>query len=172
MLIREIASISMGEGRNVTTENRGGHDFTGRLELLPFGEFKEEGDYSGSSLEREPTPKLALGLSFDYNVSASREGGQLGDYLEQKKDLRTLFADAMFKFRGWSVMAEYANKQTSGTPVTSRSVNNEVEQAFLPVRDSIYRRDIYSETILRLLQGIQQSHLKLSPKESQTSNIR
>jgi phosphate-selective porin OprO and OprP len=134
MLIREVASVSMGEGRNVTVANQGGYDFTGRLEVLPFGAFKDEGDYSGSSLEREPTPKLAIGVSFDYNQGASREGGQLGDYLEQRRDLKTLFADAMFKYRGWSVMGEYANKRSERSPVVLRSAGGEVEQAFFTGR--------------------------------------
>jgi len=39
VVVKEIGAISMGEGRNFTADNIGGYEFTGRLELLPFGEF-------------------------------------------------------------------------------------------------------------------------------------
>ncbi|MCB0396923.1 MAG: porin, partial [Flavobacteriales bacterium] len=47
VVIREIFAFSQGEGRNITAGNLGGFDFTGRLEILPFGNFKSKGDYTG-----------------------------------------------------------------------------------------------------------------------------
>lgn len=129
-LFRQIASISMGEGRNITTGNQGGHDYTGRLEYLPLGDFKSEGDYFGSDLAREATPKLSIGLTYDYNDGASRERGQLGHFFDQKRDLKTVFADAMFKYSGFSAMAEYANKKSSGSPVLTKDINGTVTGAF------------------------------------------
>jgi len=35
-LIRERIAISQGEGRNITTGNLGGYQYTARLELLPL----------------------------------------------------------------------------------------------------------------------------------------
>lgn len=113
MVIRDIYSVSMGEGRNIVKENTGGFDYTGRIEILPFGKFKNKGDYFGSDLEREETPKLSLAATYDYNDDAERAGGQLGKFIYGHRDLSTVFADMMFKFRGFSIMAEYANKQTS-----------------------------------------------------------
>ena len=55
--VREIYSISQGEGRNITEANLGGYQHTSRLEILPFGEFASKGDYSGGDLKRESTPK-------------------------------------------------------------------------------------------------------------------
>jgi phosphate-selective porin OprO and OprP len=135
-IFREIASVSMGEGRNITADNAGGYDYTGRVEFLPFGEFKSDGDYSGSDLSREETPKLAIGITYDYNDGATREGGQLGDFLDGKRDLKTVFADAMFKYRGFSAMAEYANKKATQTPVVEWADGEpgsqpEASQAFL-----------------------------------------
>ena len=46
-LMREKFAISQGEGRNITAGNLGGHQFTSRIELLPFGAFKSKGAYSG-----------------------------------------------------------------------------------------------------------------------------
>ncbi len=119
VVFREMGSLSMGEGRNITTDNRGGYDLTGRVEVLPLGAFYGQGDYVGGDLAREETPKLALALAFDYNHDASRQRGQQGEYLSQTRHLQTFFADAMFKYQGFSAMAEYANRQTPGSPVVA-----------------------------------------------------
>jgi phosphate-selective porin OprO and OprP len=44
--------------------------------VLPFGEFKRSGEFFEGDLEREPTPKLALGLGGHYNDRTTRTGGQ------------------------------------------------------------------------------------------------
>ena len=74
-LIREIFALSQGEGRNVVTGNLGGHQYTGRIELLPFGKFKGKGDYFGSDLKREQKPKLAIGVTYDHNNDAVNSRG-------------------------------------------------------------------------------------------------
>jgi len=45
---KEIFSIAQGEGRNITSGNIGGHQYTGRVEFLPMGNFTSGGDYSRS----------------------------------------------------------------------------------------------------------------------------
>ena len=117
MIAKAIVSVSQGEGRNITTGNEGGFDYTGRLELLPLGAFTSKGDYFGSDLKREETPKLALGLSYDYHDNASRARGNTGSFLSQTRTLSTIFADAMLKYKGFSVMAEYAIKSSDESPV-------------------------------------------------------
>ena len=112
-----VGAVTMGEGRNMIIDNIGGYDYTVRAEYLPFGQFEDDGDYFGSDLAREETPKLSVGVSYDFNNGASRQGGQLGDFLPETRDLKTIFADAHFKYRGFSSMAEYANKKTSGSPL-------------------------------------------------------
>jgi len=114
-VIREIFAFSQGEGRNVTTGNLGGHQYTGRIELLPFGYFKNKGDYFGSDLEREETPKLMLSAAYDYNDDAVRNRSNMGFYMItddgfHETPIQTFFVDAMFKYRGFSVMAEYASR--------------------------------------------------------------
>ena len=42
VVVKEMFSIAQGEGRNITTGNLGGHQYTGRLEILPFGNFSIE----------------------------------------------------------------------------------------------------------------------------------
>ena len=114
---KAIVSISQGEGRNITTGNDGGFDYTGRVELLPLGSFTSKGDYFGSDIKREEKPKLALGLSYDYHDNASRAKGNTGSFLSQTRTLSTIFADIMFKYKGFSVMAEYAVKSSDVSSV-------------------------------------------------------
>jgi len=111
-LIREIVSIAQGEGRNITTGNIGGYQYTGRAEILPFGDFS---DYSGADFKRESKPKLAVGVSYDYNDNAVKTRSNMGSYMITdngffETDIQTLFLDAMFKYKGISIMAEYANR--------------------------------------------------------------
>ncbi len=114
-IVREKLAISQGEGRNITSGNLGGHQYTARLELLPFGEFEGKGDYSGGDLQREETPKLMLAATYDSNKNAVKERSNQGSYMENdlgfyKTDINTIFLDAMFKYNGFSLMGEYAHR--------------------------------------------------------------
>ena len=114
-VVKEAFSIAQGEGRNVTTGNLGGHQYTGRLELLPFGNFSSSGDYSGSDLKRESTPKLAIGATYDLNQNAVKNRSNQGSYMVTddgfyETNISTFFIDAMFKYKGFSFMAEYADR--------------------------------------------------------------
>jgi hypothetical protein len=114
-VVKEIFSIAQGEGRNITSGNIGGHQYTGRVEFLPMGNFTGGGDYSGSDLKREQTPKLALGVSYDHNNNAVKNRSNQGSYMTNdigfyQTNINTLFIDAMFKYNGFSFMAEYADR--------------------------------------------------------------
>ena len=114
-LVKEIFSIAQGEGRNITTGNIGGHQYTTRIELLPFGNFTGKGDYKGSDLKFEQNPKLALGFAYDFNNNASKTRSNQGSYMLNdtgfySTNISTLFIDAMYKYKGFSFMAEYANR--------------------------------------------------------------
>jgi hypothetical protein len=115
-VIKPIVAISLGEGRNITSGNIGGYNYTGRLEFLPNGEFASKGDYFQADLKREPTPKVAFGATLDINKGASRQtqtGRFLidsdGNYLQN--DLQTVLLDAVFKYQGFSMFAEYAERK-------------------------------------------------------------
>lgn len=113
-IVREVLSIAQGEGRNVTTGNLGGHEYTARIEVLPFGNFTSKGDYKGGDLKKEKTPKLAIGTSYDFNNNAVKTKGNQGSYMildtgeMHKTNITTIFVDAMFKYKGFSFMGEYA----------------------------------------------------------------
>ncbi len=114
-LVRDVLAISQGEGRNVTTGNLGGHQYTARIELLPFGEFSSNGEYSGGDLKRETSPKLMLASTYDFNNNAVKDRGNQGSYMINdlgfyETNIKTFFVDAMFKYNGFSFMGEYVDR--------------------------------------------------------------
>ena len=111
-------AISQGEGRNVTTGNLGGHQYSSRIELLPFGEFTNNGDYSDGDLDREVTPKLSLASTYDFNNNAVKTRSNQGSYMYNdvgfyETNIKTLFVDAVFKYKGLSFMGEYVDRTAS-----------------------------------------------------------
>ncbi|MBM55903.1 MAG: FmdC precursor [Euryarchaeota archaeon] len=124
---RQALAISQGEGRNRTNKKdpnpANGFEYTGRVEVLPFGDFTGKGDYFSSDLKREETPKASIGVTYDMNMNAARTGGNLGSYIQDSNDLvidsalcnlNTILADVMFKYKGFSLLSEYANKTLDG----------------------------------------------------------
>ena len=117
--VKKTFAFSQGEGRNVTEGHLGGFSYTFHVEFLPFGKFKSKGDYSGGDLKREPKPKLAVAIAYNLNKNTVRERGQLGSFIQDDqgayfgRDLNTIFIDLMYKHNGFSVMAEYVDKQAA-----------------------------------------------------------
>jgi hypothetical protein len=115
-VIREKFAISQGEGRNITEGNKGGLQYTSRLELLPFGEFKSKGDYSQSDLSREEALKAMFSVTYDYNQNAVKTRSNMGSYMFRadgslfQTDISTWFVDAMVKYEGFALMGEYAKR--------------------------------------------------------------
>lgn len=114
-LIREMYSMSQGEGRNITDANLGGYQHTGRVEFLPFGKFASKGDYTGGDLKREEKPKLAIATTYDFHDRAVKNKSNQGSYMTNDvgfftTNITTVFVDGMFKYKGVSLMAEYANR--------------------------------------------------------------
>lgn len=112
-VVKEIFAFSQGEGRNVVTGNLGGFQYTGRLEVLPFGEFQ---DYKEAALERYQIPKLAVAITYDFNDDAVKTRSNMGQYMFTENgfhstDITTLFADFIFKYKGISLLGEYANRE-------------------------------------------------------------
>jgi len=116
-------AISSGEGRNIN----GGDDglaYTGRVEVLPFGQFTNGGDYFEGDLAREKAPKFSVGFAYSYNQNAVRTGGQLGSMLYGSTDIETMFIDFIYKHQGWSLAAEYI-KRASPSPITTNAEGSE-----------------------------------------------
>lgn len=132
MIFKPSIALSKGEGRGISTNNIGGFNYTAHLDYLPFGEFEaKKGDYISSDLERNKTPKLSIGLTYDLNDGASRAGGQLGNFITTidqsdstnevyaSNDLQSLMADAMFKYKGISWATEFAIRKGNNKEVNS-----------------------------------------------------
>ena len=129
-IVQESIAISQGEGRNVVQDNLGGYQWTGRIEVLPFGAFLGKGDYTGGALKREQKPKLAIGITYDLN-NAVKDRSNLGNYMlidldagfeetYHQTNVNTVFVDAMYKYQGFSLMAEYASREADN-PIARNS---------------------------------------------------
>jgi phosphate-selective porin OprO and OprP len=113
-----IGAITTGTGRNYYINDRKtGAAYSGKLEILPFGDFTGFGDYFEGDYYREPRPKLSLAASYNYTQGAMRTGGQIGPQLFGETDMQTWLLDAIFKFRGFSAYGEYAHR-LADNPIT------------------------------------------------------
>jgi hypothetical protein len=112
VIVRDIYAISAGNGI-VNNKASDGLNFTGKLEVLPFGAFKNKGDYVSADVYREETPKLALAVWGDYNMGSNKDRGQIGSVINNTTefaDLLTLGFDMIFKYNGFSFMAEAGSR--------------------------------------------------------------
>lgn len=125
-------AISQGEGR-APSEGNSGLCYTARMDWLPLGPFKENGEYSEGDLLHEETPKLALGLVYSSDRKARRTRAQLGRLMPDgsSRTINTFFADAHLKYRGWSWLNEFSSRSTPERAVvpglegwTTVAVNN------------------------------------------------
>lgn len=109
------AAFVQGEGRNVVS-NYGGFEYTFKAEVQPLGKFTAKGDYIQSAIPREEKPKLAIAAAIDFNKEVIRDHGNLGSFIALPstfhKDLITIFADYVFKYKGFSSTAEFAYRTT------------------------------------------------------------
>jgi len=112
------AAVTGGEGRNQTGKADDGIAVTGKIELLPFGAFTKDGTYFEGDVQREKKPKLMLSGAFQQNNHARRTQGQLGDDLFEKRTMKSVLLDAMFKYNGWAAMMSYMSRTTSDNAVT------------------------------------------------------
>ena len=141
-ILRETFALSQGEGRNVTSGNLGGHQYTGRVEVLPFGEFTNGTEYVQSDLKREVSPKLMIGIAYDYNDDAVKTRSNLGNYMQTSTgfyntDITTVFIDAMFKYNGFSFMGEFANREAENPIATEQDGTLAVDEDGIPTNDVV-----------------------------------
>lgn len=113
------AAVSSGDGRNQLKSDNG-LMYTGRVELLPFGRFKKDGDFSEGDLEFEPRPKLSVAGGYSFNSKARRTRGTIGTELYESRDLTGAFADIVLKYKGWALSSEYISR-TAGESAFTRN---------------------------------------------------
>lgn len=104
------SAISTGEGRNWTKSSDDGVALTGKIELMPFGSFKNDGTNFEGDVAREEKPRLLLSGAFSQNNLSKRTQGQLGADLFESKTTKSVFLDAMLKYNGWSFMSAYMSR--------------------------------------------------------------
>ncbi len=113
------AAVSSGDGRNQPSISGGGLAYTGRLEWLPLGAFTNGGDYFEGDLAGESSPKVSVGLSFQHNEDMLKTRGTLGTQLYQRRSAQVLYADGLFKYSGFALYCEYAQRACND-PVTQQ----------------------------------------------------
>jgi hypothetical protein len=126
LLVPQIAATS-GDGRNSfgTTSldpDAGGLKYAARVDVYPFGAFKEENDKQVADLYYEESPKLVLGAAASYNDGASGSQGEghnevsLYNYLGQQQlpDYRQVYGDVLLKYKGFSFLGEYGIATAKG----------------------------------------------------------
>jgi len=151
---RVKTAISSGEGRNIVSTDPG-LAYTGRLELLPLGEFKKDGDFFEGDLFREKSPKVSLGAALSYNHRAAKTSGQRGSYLPEEQNILSTFVDLIAKFNGWAIASEFAARSINDQQVfivdesllysfTGWGINNQLSYVF-PSNYEIAFRHTYIE---------------------------
>ncbi|KAA6339046.1 hypothetical protein EZS27_012992 [termite gut metagenome] len=120
--LRPSLSITDGDGSYTTGKRYGGLKYGSRLNYLPLGKFREYGEFREVDIVREMSPKVSIGTAFSYNDGTSdRRGGRTsGDILyfdsNQQPILPSyskLVVDFLFKYRGFSLLGEYAKTWAS-----------------------------------------------------------
>ncbi len=112
------AAFTTGEGRNSTEKADDGIAATGKIELMPFGAFTKDGTYFEGDVVREKKPKLLISGAFQQNNHARRTQGQLGNDLFEKRTMKSVLLDGMFKYNGWAAMMSYMSRSTTENAVT------------------------------------------------------
>jgi len=118
--------ITSGDGRSSFGTNSrdvdyGGFKYFGRIDFYPLGYFSEGNNLQVFDLKRERQLKLVFGVASSYNDGASSGVGEgHGDFFLynvngdiQLPDYRQLYLDLLLKYRGLSLLAEYANASAS-----------------------------------------------------------
>lgn len=123
MVLKPQIAITSGDGMNSFGNNsidndKGGMKYGGRLDFLPLGEFTgTDGCKRVADLEREKSPKVAIGGTFSYNMGASNQTGDgHGDFElyngsgdEEYANYVKFYVDVLAKYQGFSFLAEFVN---------------------------------------------------------------
>lgn len=99
-------ALTSGEGRNAGITNKGLAS-TGRIEILPFGNFTDNNDIVEADIEVEKKPKLCIAAVAHYNDLATKTLGTTGNLLTTPRYLHAYMADLLFKYNGFSLSSEY-----------------------------------------------------------------
>ena len=121
-IVNTHLNITGGEGIN-TPINTSGYNYVGRVDFLPLGAFKKNGQLVAGDLYYEETFKMAIGGAYAFNNNAVRLDGERGTFLfNDNTDITSIFIDGIFKYRGNSASFLYTRRTNSD--FTSVDANN------------------------------------------------
>ena len=111
-ILRPYLSLTSGDGRSGLIKNYGGLKYGIRMDYLPFDEFTNGGESRMEDVEREPTPKLVMGVVYSIDKGAtSAYGTNGGKYVYGDANQNVLLPDYskyifdyLFHYRGFYSM--------------------------------------------------------------------
>jgi hypothetical protein len=125
--IAPMAAVTSGDGRNsFGSDSRdsdlGGLKIGGRLDLYPLGYFTQGNDLFSADLAHEQELKFVIGAAVSKNTGASNSKGEgHGDFIlydangnDNLPDYSQAYLDLLLKYKGFSLLAEYANTSAGG----------------------------------------------------------
>ena len=127
IVFKPTVAITSGDGKNSFGDDsrdsdKGGVKFGSRINILPFGDFSIGNRLSTVDLMHEERPKVQIGFAYSKNMGASNKVGDgHGDFIlyddsgdELFPDYSQLFLDLNLKYKGFSLVLEYADAFASG----------------------------------------------------------
>ncbi|GHV03160.1 hypothetical protein FACS1894159_12070 [Bacteroidia bacterium] len=115
-------AATSGDGRNAFGSNsasydQGGLKYSGRVSFYPLGFFATGNELTDVDFAREKKVKAVIGATYSYNNGASARNGEgQGEFTMYNLDGKTAYpgyqkisVDAMIKYRGLTLLAEYIN---------------------------------------------------------------
>ena len=127
IIFKPTLAITSGDGKNSFGDDsrdsdKGGVKFGSRINILPFGDFSIGNRLSTVDLMHEEKPKVQIGVAYSKNMGASNQVGDgHGDFIlyddsgdELFPDYSQLFLDLNLKYKGFSLVLEYADAFASG----------------------------------------------------------
>ena len=122
-----MLALTSGDGRNsFGSDSRdsdlGGLKIGGRLDFYPLGYFKDGTAHMSADLSREQTLKFVVGFAASQNEGTSNPVGEgHGDFMfydangfNELPSYSQVFIDLLVKYKGFSLLAEYANASANG----------------------------------------------------------
>ena len=127
IIIKPTFAVTSGDGKNSFGDDsrdsdKGGVKFGSRINILPFGDFSIGNRLSTIDLIGEEKLKVHIGFAYSKNMGASNQVGDgHGDFIlyddsgdELFPDYSQLFFDLNLKYKGFSLVLEYADAFASG----------------------------------------------------------
>ena len=155
--LKPILAITSGDGKNSfgvlsSDTDQGGLKYGGRLNIYPFGFFKENNEFIGHDTYKEKSHKLMIGFSSSLNQGASHEIGE-GHYFQDLPPNGTFmffdtignrklpnylknYVDILYKYKGFNILFEYVN--TAAYNLQGTSLNSTGSLLLEPTQISQY----------------------------------